>query len=149
MDGWKVKGWMVMKVKPMGMLLMMLAGWINRHQQDVITYLKEEDKILREKLGTKRILLNDNQRMRLARLGKQLRRSVLADACYVFSPDTILRWHARLVARKYDGSKKKSTPGRKRISEEVSSMTYGGTVQKWIHHVNIKATRCQGFSTGC
>jgi len=40
-----------MKVKPMGMLLMMLAGWINRHQQDVIMYLKEENKILREKLG--------------------------------------------------------------------------------------------------
>ncbi len=40
-----------MKAKPMGMLLMMLAGWINRHQQDVITYLKEENKVLREKLG--------------------------------------------------------------------------------------------------
>ena len=63
-----------MKVKPMGMLLMMLAGWVNRHQQDVIEYLKEENKILREKLGTKRILLNDSQRMRLARLGKQLGR---------------------------------------------------------------------------
>jgi hypothetical protein len=36
----------------MGMLLMMLAGWIDRHQQDVIVYLKEENKILREKLGT-------------------------------------------------------------------------------------------------
>ena len=41
-----------MKAKPMGMLLMMLAGWINRHQQDVIVYLKEENKVLREKLGT-------------------------------------------------------------------------------------------------
>ena len=49
-----------MKVKPMGMLLVMLAGWMNRHQQDVIEYLKEENKILREKLGTKRILLNDH-----------------------------------------------------------------------------------------
>ncbi len=55
-----------MKVKLMSMRLMMLAGWINRHQQDVITYLKEENKILREKIGTRRILLNDNQRMRLA-----------------------------------------------------------------------------------
>jgi len=45
-----------MKPQPMGMLLMMLAGWLNRHQQDVIEYLKEENKILREKLGTKRIL---------------------------------------------------------------------------------------------
>jgi hypothetical protein len=52
-----------MKVKPMGMLLMMLAGWLDRHQQDVIEYLKEENKVLREELGTKRILLNDNQRM--------------------------------------------------------------------------------------
>ncbi len=41
-----------MKVKPTSMLLMMLAGWVNRHQQDVIEYLKEENKILREKLGT-------------------------------------------------------------------------------------------------
>jgi hypothetical protein len=57
MEGWKVKG-VVMEVKPMGMLLTMLAGWINRHQQDVIVYLKEENKILREKLGTKRILLS-------------------------------------------------------------------------------------------
>ncbi len=41
-----------MKVKPMGTLLVMLAGWMNRHQQDVIEYLREENKILREKLGT-------------------------------------------------------------------------------------------------
>ena len=110
-----------MKVKPMGILLVMLAGWMNRHQQDVIEYLKEENKILREKLGTKRILLNDHQRMRLARLGKRLGRAVLTDACSIFSPDTILRWHRSLVARKYDGSKKR-TPGRKRISEELEQL---------------------------
>ncbi len=42
-----------MKVRPVGMLLMMLAGWVNRYQQDVIIYHKEENKILREKTGTK------------------------------------------------------------------------------------------------
>jgi len=47
-----------MNVKPMGILLMMLARWVNRYQQDVIMCLKEENKILREKLGTKRILLS-------------------------------------------------------------------------------------------
>ncbi len=41
-----------MKIKPMGVLLMMRAGWSNRHQQDVVTYLKEENKVLREKRGT-------------------------------------------------------------------------------------------------
>lgn len=111
-----------MKVKPMGMLSMMLAGWVNRHQQDVIAYLKEENKVLREKLGTRRILLNDSQRMRLARLGKRLGKTALAEVCGVFSPDTILRWHARLVAHKYDGSKKKGKPGRSRISEEVEQL---------------------------
>jgi hypothetical protein len=57
-------------------MLKFLALKMNRHQQDVIEYLKEENKILREKLGTKRILLNDNQRMRLARLAKRLGRAV-------------------------------------------------------------------------
>jgi len=110
-----------MKAKPMGMLLVMLAGWVNRHQQDVIEYLKEENKILREKLGTKRILLNDSQKMRLARPGKRLGRAVLTEACCIFSPDTILRWHRALVARRYDGSKKRP-PGRRRTSEELEQL---------------------------
>ncbi len=101
-----------MKAKPMGILLMMLAGWLNRHQQDVIVYLKEENKILREKLGTKRILLDDNQQVRLARLGKRLGRSVLADACCIFSPDTILRWHRNLTCRQW-GRPAKAEVGRR------------------------------------
>jgi len=47
------------------MLLMTLAGWINRQQQEMIDYLKEENKILREKLGNKRTLLNNQQKQRL------------------------------------------------------------------------------------
>jgi hypothetical protein len=103
------------------MLLVMMAGWLNRHQQDVIEYVKEENKILREKLGNKRILLNDRQKMRLSRLGKRLGRKVLEDACCIFSPDTILRWHRSLVAKKYDGSKNRK-PGRKRITLELEQL---------------------------
>ena len=88
--------------KPMSMLLMMLAGWINRRQQEAIEYLKEENRILREKLGPKRILLNDGQRRRLAILGKNIGRQMLGEICCVFSPDTILKWHRKLVAMKYD-----------------------------------------------
>ena len=80
----------VMKIKPIEMLLVMLAGWMNRHQQDVIEYLRQENKILREKLGKKRIILDDNQRMRLARFGERLGRKVLTDVCCIFSPDTLL-----------------------------------------------------------
>jgi len=55
-----------MRIRPQTILLMMLAGWVNRHQQDEKEYLKTENKILREKLGRKRILLNDEQRKKLA-----------------------------------------------------------------------------------
>ena len=110
-----------MQTRPWTMLLMMLAGWLNRHQQDVIEYLREENKILREKLGTKRILLNDNQKMRLSRLAKKLGRKVLSEACCAFSPDTVLKWHRTLIARKYDGSGNRKL-GRKRITAELEDL---------------------------
>ena len=76
------------------MLLMMLAGWINRQQQEAINYLLEENRILNDELlkatGRKRILLNDRQRRRLAILGKKLGRGVLSRISESFSPDTIL-----------------------------------------------------------
>jgi len=111
-----------MKINPMAIILTMLAGWINRQQTEVIEYLKEENKILREKLGKKRILLNDNQRCRLAIIGKKLGRKILSQFCMAFSPDTILRWHRELVARKYDGSKNRSKYGRPKVSDEIKQL---------------------------
>ena len=97
-----------MKTKPWMMLVAMMAGWLNRQQQDALAYLKEENKILRDELskatGKKRIILNDSQRRRLAILGKKLGRSLLSKVSCAFSPDTVLMWHRKLVARKYDGS---------------------------------------------
>ena len=111
-----------MPTKPLVMLLLMLAGWINRQQQDVIDYLKEENKILREKLGKKRVILNDDQRRRLAIKGKTLGRRLLEDICCVFSPDMILKWHRRLVAQKYDGSKRRRKAGRPRIARTLEDL---------------------------
>jgi len=111
-----------MKIKPMAIFLTMLAGWINRQQTEVIEYLLEENRILREKIGNKRILLNNRQRRRLAVLGRKLGRAVLGQFCISFSPDTILRWHRELVARKYDGSKNRSKYGRPKISDEIKQL---------------------------
>ena len=111
-----------MQTKPLTILLAMLAGWINSQQQEMIEYLKEENKILREKFGKKRIILNDDQRRRLAIKGKKLGRKFLSDICCVFSPDTILRWHRRLVAQKYDGSKHRRKAGRLRIAHSLEDM---------------------------
>jgi hypothetical protein len=55
-----------MTLKPWHFIMVALAGWMNRQQQDVIVYIREENRILREKLGSKRIILNDSQRRRLA-----------------------------------------------------------------------------------
>ena len=64
-------------LQPRQLLVLILAGWINRQEQDVIEYLRAENRVLREKLGKKRILLDDNQRRRLAVKGKILGRRML------------------------------------------------------------------------
>ena len=67
-----------------------MAGWLNRHQQDLIDYLREENRILREQLGSKRLRLTDAQRRRLAVRGKVLGRKALREVAGIVTPDTIL-----------------------------------------------------------
>ena len=104
------------------LLLMALAGWMNRHQQDVIAYIQEENRILKHKLKGKRIRFTDDERRRLAVKGKALGRRVLRDVASIVTPDTILRWHRKLIAMKYDGSAKRG-PGRPRVAEEIPELT--------------------------
>src|SRR6266853_2096715 len=54
-------------LQPVQMLLLMFAGWVNRHQLDVIEYLQEENRVLKEHLGGRRIRLTDTERCRFAR----------------------------------------------------------------------------------
>jgi hypothetical protein len=48
--------------QPWQLLVVILAGWINRQQQEAIDYLRTENQILKESHGKRRILLNDSQR---------------------------------------------------------------------------------------
>jgi len=89
---------------PWQLLSVILAGMLNEHQQRVIEYLKAENQVLREQIGSKRIRLTDDQRRRLAVLGKAIGRKALSEICPIVTPDTNLRWHRRLIAQKYDGS---------------------------------------------
>ena len=90
-----------------------LAGWMNRQQQEAISYLKVENQILREKLGHKRIILNESQKRRLATAAMKLGKDLLRQCGTLFSPETILRWHRWFVARKYDGSGKRGPAPKK------------------------------------
>ena len=94
-------------LKPWQLLLLILAGWINRQQQDTIEYLVTENQVLREKLGNGRILPNDHQRRRLAVKGKVLSRKALDKLAGIVRPDTLLRWHRELIARKWDHSSRR------------------------------------------
>jgi len=73
---------------PLQFALVLLAGWLGRHQQEVIEYLQEENRILREQLGAKRLRFTDAQRRRLARKAKCLGRRRLRDISTLVTPDT-------------------------------------------------------------
>jgi len=113
-----------MNVSPIALqfLVMIFSGWVNRQQQAAIEYLLEENRILREQLAGRRLRLTDAQRRRLAVRGNALGRRLLNQFAGLVTPDTILRWHRTLVARKYDGSKKRG-PGRPGSSRPPNAAT--------------------------
>ncbi|MDF1556382.1 MAG: helix-turn-helix domain-containing protein [Deferrisomatales bacterium] len=107
-------------LQPWQLLLVILAGWVNREQQAVVEYLRTENQIFKEIHRKKRIVLSDDQRRRLAVKGKRLGRKALQNIATIVTPDTILRWHQQLVAAKWDYSdRSKKRPGRPSVSEDV------------------------------
>lgn len=83
---------------PLQLLLATFAGWVNRRQARVIEYLLEENRVLKEQLRGRQLRLTDDQRRRLAAKGRILGRRLLALLATIVTPDTILRWHRRLIA---------------------------------------------------
>lgn len=106
---------------PFSFLIASGAGWLNQKQQHAIDYLMEENRVLREQLGHRRLRLNDDQRRRLAAKAKKLGRKVLSQVANIVPPETLLAWHRRLIANKYDGSSHR-TPGRPLTSKEITSL---------------------------
>ena len=106
---------------PLKFLLLMWAGWVNRAQQDAIDYLKEENRVLREQVGNKRLRLTNTQRRRLAQKAKVVGRAALRELACIVTPDTLLHWHRELIAKKYDGSQQRR-PGRPRSSQEIRAL---------------------------
>jgi putative transposase len=76
-------------------LIAMIAGWLQRHQQQVIAYLLEENRVLKAHLGRRRLQLTNTERRRLAVLAHPLGRKRLKEVATLATPDTLLRWYKR------------------------------------------------------
>src|SRR5215467_8832714 len=96
---------------PFTFLIISIAGWMNQRQQQVIQYLVEENRVLREQIGNRRMRFTDDQRCRLAVKAKKLSRKILAQIATIVTPQTLLAWHRKLITQKYDGSANRR-PGR-------------------------------------
>jgi len=100
------------------MLLPVFAGWVNRHQLDLIDYLQEENRILKERLGGRRLRFTDAERRRLARKAYALGRKALEKLDTLVSPDTLLRWYRELIAWKWNYSDRRGV-GRPRTMQAM------------------------------
>ena len=107
-------------LQPWQLLLVILAGWMNQLQQQIIDFQRKEIEVLKKRVGKRRIVLNDDDRRILAVKAKVLGRKVLEEIGCLFTPDTLLRWHRELVARKWDYSKRREKkPGRPSTPGEI------------------------------
>src|SRR4029450_5264996 len=127
-------------------MLIAVAGWMNEQQQQAIEYLREENKVLREQLGGRRLRLTDDQRRRLALRAKGLGRRVLAQGATIVTPETLLAWHRKLMARKYDGTASRG-PGRPRTENEIELLVVQMAVanRDWGYTRIVGALSNQGY----
>src|SRR5579863_6165687 len=106
---------------PFRFVLIAVAGWMNQRHLQIIDYLREENRVLREQLGGRRVRLNDDQRRRLAAKAKGLGRKLLLEVATIVTPETLLAWHRKLIAKKYDGTGQRG-PGRPKTTVALETL---------------------------
>jgi putative transposase len=132
---------------PLQFLAAWLAVWLGRVLQQEVDYSMAENRILREKLGGK-MRLTDADRRRLAVLGKKMGRKALAKVATIATPETILRWYRRLVAKKYDGSQRRK-PGRPRKRGQIAELVVKMARENKWGYTRIKgAMQNLGYKVG-
>jgi putative transposase len=97
-------------------LLVYITGTVDQELLLRNEYLVAENRILRNQVKG-RVRLTDGERKTLAEIGRKLSKEALAEVASIVTPDTILAWHRKLVAQKFDGSKQRQAPGRPKIDK--------------------------------
>src|SRR5258706_13159608 len=99
------------------MLLVIVTGWLERREREALAYLMEENRLLRRQLGGRRLRLTDDDRRRLAVRAFRVGRRALGEIATVVTPDTLLRSHRQLVARKWTYATPRSS--RRGVLDEI------------------------------
>jgi transposase InsO family protein len=102
-------------------LLAYITGTVDQELLVRNEYLVTENRILRNQIKG-RVRLSDGERKALAEIGRKLGKKALAEVATIVTPDTILGWHRKLIARKFDGSTQRKAPGRPMIDQEVEAL---------------------------
>jgi transposase InsO family protein len=102
-------------------LLAYITGTVDQELLLRNEYLVTENRILRHQI-TGRVRLTDGERKTLAEIGQKLGKQALAEVAHIVKPDTVLAWHRRLAAQKFDGSQQRKAPGRPKIDPELEAL---------------------------
>ena len=102
------------------MLLLTVTSWLDRRERAVLAYLIEENRVLRQQVGGRRLRLTDDDRRKLAARAHRLGRQMLRELATIVTPDTLLRWHRQLIARKWTYAKQSQT--RRRVVAEIRQL---------------------------
>jgi hypothetical protein len=100
---------------------MIFAGRVTRHQLIVIEFLQAENRLLKKRLRGKRIRFTDVERALLARKAKAVGRKALLELDTIVSPGTLMRWHRRLIAQKWNLVHRRD-PGRSGVMRQISAL---------------------------
>src|SRR5499433_2706754 len=102
-------------------LLAYIRGSVDQHLLLRNEYLVTENRLLRHQIKG-RVRLSDGERKVLAEIGQKLGKQALEEVATIVKPATILGWHRKLVAQKFDGSTQRKTPGRPTIDPTLEAL---------------------------
>jgi len=102
-------------------------------------YLVTENCILRNHIKG-RVHLSDGERTALAAIGRKLGKQALEEVAKIGKPDTILAWHRKLAAQKFDGSQQRKALGRPKIDQELDALIVQTPPRHPLHQWELKPT---------